>query len=41
MPGLNAEYVDYFDNTIKLDNSLFGFFYCKIKSYDEGYLGDI
>ena len=39
MPGLNAEYVDYFGQTIKLDDSLFGFFYCKIKSYDKGYLG--
>ena len=39
MPGLNAEYVHYFEEGIELDNSLFGFFYCKIKTYSKGYLG--
>ena len=40
MPGLQSEYIDYFDKPIILNDSLFGFFFfCKIKSYDKGYLG--
>ena len=39
IPGLEAEFVDYFDKPIELDDSLFGFFYCKIKSYEKGNLG--
>jgi hypothetical protein len=39
MAGLEYESVDYMDETIQLDYSLFGFFYCKVKSYDNGYLG--
>lgn len=38
MPGLPCEFVYYINKTINLDDSLFGFFYCKIKSYDNGYL---
>lgn len=43
MPGLSCEYVDYFQNSKILDSNMdedfFGFFYCKIKSYEKGYLG--
>lgn len=38
MPGLKTEYVDYLNKPIMLDESLFGFFYCNIRT-SNGYLG--
>ena len=39
MPGLESKFIDYFDRPVSLDDYFFGFFYCKIKTPDEGYLG--
>jgi hypothetical protein len=38
MPGLNAQYIEYFNKTVDLNKDLFGFFYCNIKA-KENYLG--
>ena len=39
MPGLKAEYIEYYNNKrVDLDSDLFGFFYCEIES-NNNYLG--